>query len=607
MCDCAQRTPPKVLPGGCDIIRKSCSQKEVKGLRFSKLYAPTIKESPADAEVISHELLVRGGFIRKVAAGVFTYLPLGKRVLKKIEELVRTEMDAAGCQEILMPIIQPSDMWKTTGRWEDYGPEMMKITDRHDRQFTLGPTHEEMVTTTVKNELASYKELPINLYQIYTKYRDEIRPRFGLLRAREFIMKDAYSFHTSMEDLHKTYQTMYQAYARILERMGLKYMVVEADTGAIGGSCSHEFNILATNGESNLYYCPKCGYSASDEKAGYAKEAPYPEEAPRVLRKVSTPGVKTIEQVSAFLGLPASRIVKSLLFKGREGFVMVMIRGDHEINLSKLRAAAQDQTLELAQPDDVAEAFGVPIGFIGPVGIKNSVKIYGDRSVQGLRNIVVGGMETDFHYCDANVGRDYTVSEWHDLRMVRAGDRCPQCSEPLLETKGIEMGHIFELGTKYSEKLDATYTDENGQSHPFVMGCYGWGVSRTIAGVVEQSHDDKGIIWPLAIAPYHLMITVVNVNDPLQKETGERLYRHFSERGAEVLLDDRAASAGFKFNDADLIGIPVRLTIGKAVSSGVIELKKRYEKEPVKVQLEDGFDSVYKLFESMIATYAPGI
>ena len=607
MCDCAQRTPPKVLPGGCDIIRKSCSQKEVKGLRFSKLYAPTIKESPADTEVISHELLVRGGFIRKVAAGVFTYLPLGKRVLKKIEELVRTEMDAAGCQEILMPIIQPSDMWKTTGRWEDYGPEMMKITDRHDRQFTLGPTHEEMVTTTVKNELASYKELPINLYQIYTKYRDEIRPRFGLLRAREFIMKDAYSFHTSMEDLHKTYQTMYQAYARILERMGLKYMVVEADTGAIGGSCSHEFNILATNGESNLYYCPKCGYSASDEKAGYAKEAPYPEEAPRVLRKVSTPGVKTIEQVSAFLGLPASRIVKSLLFKGREGFVMVMIRGDHEINLSKLRAAAQDQTLELAQPDDVAEAFGVPIGFIGPVGIKNSVKIYGDWSVQGLRNIVVGGMETDFHYCDANVGRDYTVSEWHDLRMVRAGDRCPQCSEPLLETKGIEMGHIFELGTKYSEKLDATYTDENGQSHPFVMGCYGWGVSRTIAGVVEQSHDDKGIIWPLAIAPYHLIITVVNVNDPLQKETGERLYRHFSERGAEVLLDDRAASAGFKFNDADLIGIPVRLTIGKAVSSGVIELKKRYEKEPVKVQLEDGFDSVYKLFESMIATYAPGI
>jgi prolyl-tRNA synthetase len=576
-------------------------------VRFSQLYAPTLKETPADAEVISHELLVRGGFIRKVAAGVFTYLPLGKKVLKKIEEIVREEMDRVGCQEILMPIIQPSDMWKTTGRWEDYGPEMMKLIDRHDREFTLGPTHEEMVTTTVKHELYSYKSLPVNLYQIYTKYRDEIRPRFGLLRAREFIMKDAYSFHTSMEDLHKTYQVMYQAYANILKRMGLKYMVVEADTGAIGGSCSHEFNILAENGESHLFYCPKCGYSASDEKAEYFSDDSCSEELVRAKTRVSTPGVKTIEQVSAYLKTDSSKIVKSLLFKGRSEFIMVLIRGDREINLSKLRAITKDQTLELAQPEDVLQEFGVPIGFIGPSGIKKTVTIIGDLSVKNLKNVVIGGMETDFHYVDANEGRDFTVTKWHDVRMVEKGDRCPHCQTPMEETLGIEMGHIFELGTKYSEKLEACYIDEKGESKPFVMGCYGWGVSRTIAGIVEQLHDEKGIIWPVNVAPFRIIITVVNYNDAVQKNVGERLYRYFLDKGAEVLLDDRLTSAGSKFNDADLTGIPIRITVGKAVATGSIEMKKRYEKEAVRLSIEDGFEKVYQRFESMIGDYAPGV
>lgn len=577
-------------------------------MRFSKLYAPTLKESPSDAEVISHELLIRGGFIRKVAAGIFSYLPLGKRVLRKIEEIVRTQMDMSGCQEVLMSIIQPADIWKTTGRWEDYGPEMMKLKDRHDREFTLGPTHEEMVTTLVKNELTSYKDLPVNLYQIYTKYRDEIRPRFGLLRAREFIMKDAYSFHTTMEDLHATYQVMYHAYSRILEKMGLKYRVVEADTGAIGGSGSHEFNVLANSGESKLFLCAKCGYSASDEKAGYTISYPYPQEEPLPLRKVSTPEVKTIEQVSHFLGVPSARIVKSLLYKGREGFVMVLIRGDMEINLSKLRATIKDQTLELAQPEDVFAEFGTPIGFIGPVKIKKAkLRIFGDYSIQALQNVVVGGMEKDTHFCDANIGRDYDVGEWLDVRMVQKGDACPNCQTPLEETKGIEIGHIFELGTKYSEKLAAHYIDENGESKPFIMGCYGWGVSRTMAAVVEQLHDEDGILWPFCIAPFHLIITVVNYSDPVQQEVGERLYQFFSEKGVEVLLDDRPASAGFKFKDADLIGIPIRITVGKGVSKGFIEMKCRNRKEATRIALQESDEPIYTLYNNLKQAYASGV
>ena len=591
-----------VLPAG----RIFYSRYGVVLVRFSRLYAPTIKETPSDADVISYELLIRGGFIRKVASGVFTYLPLGQRVLHKISRIVREEMDRAGCQELLMPIAQPSEMWKQSGRWQDYGPEMMKLKDRHQREFTLGPTHEEMITMTVRNELTSYRDLPVNLYQVNTKYRDEIRPRFGLLRAREFIMKDAYSFHTTMDDLHQTYEDMYRAYERILKRLGLQFMVVDADTGAIGGSRSNEFVVLAGSGESRLLYCEKCGYSASEEKAEYRINYEYPMESPLDLERVDTPGVRTIDQVSEFLSVPASKIVKSLLYKGRDGYKLVMIRGDFELNLSKLRASLGDQTLEMASPENVLQDFGVPIGFIGPVGLEGKkVEKVADHSIRGLSNFVVGGMQPDTHYTNCNPDRDFSVDRWIDVKMVQVSDPCPECGTPLVETRGIEMGHIFELGTKYSEKLEAFYTDEDGSKKPFVMGCYGWGVSRTLAATVEQLHDENGMLWPVSIAPFELLITVVNARDDKQVQAGEELYRFFLEKGVEVLLDDREASPGFKFKDGDLIGIPVRITVGKALSDGQVEIKKRTDRKSTRVSMEQGYEGIFQAFQQALEGYDP--
>ncbi len=562
-------------------------------MRFSELYAPTKKEAPADSDLISYEYLVRGGFIRKVAAGIFTYLPLGNRVLQKITQIVREEMDHAGCQELLMPIAQPANIWKESGRWEDYGPEMMKLKDRHKRAFTLGPTHEEMITVTIKNELVSYKELPKNLYQINTKYRDEIRPRFGLLRAREFVMKDAYSFHSDEASLDETYEKMYRAYERILERMGLDYMAVEADSGAIGGSDTHEFVILAENGESPLLTCTACGYKATDERAEYKTDYHYNEEEPAQLQEVSTPDQKTIEQISEFLKVDKKRIVKSLLFKGREGYILALIRGDLDINMAKLKAHTGDQTLELAQPEAVFQDFSTSIGFIGPVGLnKKDVKIVGDLSVKGLKNFVTGAMKQDAHLLNTNLERDFQIDCWYDIKMVTKGDACPVCSNPLDETRGIEMGQVFKLGQKYSKSLDANYTDETGQQFPFYMGCYGWGISRSIAGVVEQLHDDNGILWPLSLAPYQIIITLINPKDADQSEVAETIYKLLKNNKEEVLLDDRENSPGSKFKDADLIGIPIRVTVGRGVKSSKIELKLRNESQKREIDISDGFEEL---------------
>ncbi len=553
-------------------------------MRFSQLYAPTLKEAPSDAEVVSHALLYRAGFIRKAAAGVYNFLPLGKRTLSKIERIVREEMDRIGAQEISMPIVQPAELWQMTGRWDDYGPEMMKLKDRHNRDFTLGPTHEEMVTFLVKDELRSYKQLPVFLYQIGLKYRDEIRPRFGLLRAREFIMKDGYSFHSTQESLNETYEACRQAYSKIVERIGLRYTVVEAASGAIGGNESHEFVSFASVGETNLLKCEKCGYSSNDEQAPYKGEYEKYDEEEKALTLVHTPNTRTVEQVANFLGVKPSRIVKSLLFVGRNGFVMALIQGDKDLNVEKLKVHLQDQSLRLAEPDEVFENFKVPIGFIGPVGL-DKLTIVADHGVKYMKNVVVGGMKTDYHYINANLGRDFFASSFADLRVVQPNDPCPTCGSPLIGSKGIELGHVFKLGIKYSKAMNAVYMDENGELKWFIMGCYGWGVSRTMAAVVEQLNDEDGIIWPRSIAPYEAVITIVSSADNEQKAFGEKLYKVLGER-IETVLDDRDISPGMKFKDADLIGFPLRVTVGKSLANGFVELKLRNSKKQEKVQAD---------------------
>ncbi len=570
-------------------------------MRFSQLYAPTLKEAPSDAEVISHALLYRAGFIRKASAGIYNFLPLGKRTLSKIEKIVREEMDKIGAQEVSMPIIQPAELWQITGRWDDYGPEMMKLKDRHSRDFTLGPTHEEMVTFLIKDELRSYKQLPVFLYQIGLKYRDEIRPRFGLLRAREFIMKDGYSFHSNNESLNETYEACRQAYSKIVERIGLKYTIVEAASGAIGGNESHEFVSFAPVGETNLLKCEKCGYSSNDEQAPYKGEYEKYSEGEKPLSLVHTPAVRTVEQVADFLGVKPSRIVKSLLFVGRNGFVMALIQGDKELNVEKLKVHMQDQSLRLAEPEEVLEAFKVPIGFIGPVGL-NNVTIVADHGVKYMKNVVVGGMKTDYHYTNVNLGRDFSVQSFFDLRVVEPGDPCPVCGSQLTGSKGIELGHVFKLGTKYSKAMNALYMDEKGELKPFIMGCYGWGVSRTMAAVVEQLNDEDGIIWPQSIAPYEVVITVVSSVDNQQKNFAEKLYKTFSGT-FDVILDDRDISPGMKFKDADLIGFPLKITVGKSLAQGYVELKLRNLKKQEKVLADP--EKVLQTATKMLEEYDP--
>lgn len=549
-------------------------------MRYSNFFIPTLKETPADAEVISHQLMLRAGMIRKLAAGIYNYLPMGLRSIRKMEQIVREEMNRAGAIELLMPVVTPAELWQESGRWEKYGPELRRIKDRKDNEFCLGPTHEEVVTDVVRREVKSYRQLPINLYQIQTKFRDEIRPRFGLMRGREFIMKDAYSFDVDETAGDRSYELMYQAYRRIFQRCGLKFRAVEADTGAIGGSYSHEFMVLADSGEDAIVSCSCCEYAANVEKA---EARPVPEAAAatgapmETLTKVTTPNQKTIAEVAAFLGRQPAQTIKTLVYSNGEDFVLALVRGDHELNEIKLKNALDWDALFMAEEADILRITGSPVGFLGPIGLKEKVVVIADNGVKSLANSVVGANETDQHFTGVNPGRDFNPDRYADIRNVVAGDSCPRCSDGVLEIwRGIEVGHVFKLGTKYSEAMRATYLDADGKEQVIFMGCYGIGIGRSVAACIEQNHDENGIIFPIPIAPFHCIISLVNPKDEAVASAGEELYRQLMDAGVEALLDDRDERPGVKFKDADLIGIPLRIVVGaKNLANGMVEVKSR--------------------------------
>ena len=549
---------------------------------------PTTKETPSDAEVVSHRLMLRAGLIRKVASGIYNYLPAGLRVLRKVEGIIREEMDRAGAQEVLMPSVIPAELWKESGRWDAYGKELLRFRDRADREFCLGPTHEEVITDLVRREVRSYRQLPLNLYQIQDKFRDEIRPRFGLMRGREFFMKDAYSFDADEEGAAGSYQKMYDAYSRIFRRMGLAFRAVEADTGAIGGRSSHEFMVIADSGEDAIVSCGACEYSANVEKAecGPDGSVPAATPAPGPPRKVPTPGKRTIGEVSAFLGIPPGLFFKTLLFETDKGDVAVVLSGKHEVNEVKVKNRLGADWVKLAGEERVREITGAPSGYAGPVGL--SARVLADQSVRGIASGATGANEKDAHLVDVVPGRDFLPESYADLRLVEEGDRCPRCSGPIRFSRGIEVGHVFRLGTKYSVALSATYLDAFGKEQPIVMGCYGIGVGRTAAAAIEQHHDDDGIVWPISIAPFEACVLPVNTkNDGLVKEA-ERVGEELSARGIEVLFDDRDERAGIKFKDADLVGIPLRVTFGeKNYEAGCAEIRDRKTGRTDRVEISE--------------------
>lgn len=559
------------------------------------LYSPTLREVPAEAEIASHKLMLRAGMMRKLVSGVYSYLPLANRTLQKIERIVREEMNAKGGQEILMSALQPAELWKETGRWTDFGPEMFKLKDRQGRDFCLGPTHEELFTSLIRDEVRSYKQLPLLLYQIQTKYRDEIRPRFGLMRAREFIMKDLYSFDIDEEGLDVSYRKMYDAYSRVFARCGLDYFAVEADTGAMGGTDSHEFMVPSNIGEDEIAVCEKCGYAANVERCACVTQEEDVQAQVRELDQlveVSTPGVRTIDELSEFLGASPRQMIKTLIYETEDRVVTVLVRGDHEINEAKLRKVLSVADVQLASSDTIERITKAPVGFAGPVGLDN-ITILADLSVRNISNGITGANKQDAHFTGVNVGRDYDVKGFCDLRLVEEGDFCPKCGGSLAIRRGIEVGHIFKLGTKYSSALGATFLDENGEERPLVMGSYGIGVTRTLAAIIETNHDEFGIKWPFAVAPYHVIIICVNTREQELVDLCEKLYEDFQEKGVEVLLDDRDERPGVKFNDADLIGIPIRVTIGpRGLKEGVAEVKMRRTGEELKVPLAGVVDAL---------------
>ena len=557
-------------------------------IRYSGYLMPTTKEIPSDAEVVSHRLMLRAGLIRKVASGIYNYLPAGLRVLRKVEGIIREEMDRAGAQEVLMPSVIPAELWKESGRWDAYGKELLRFRDRADREFCLGPTHEEVITDLVRREVRSYRQLPLNLYQIQDKFRDEIRPRFGLMRGREFFMKDAYSFDADEEGAAGSYQKMYDAYSRIFRRMGLAFRAVEADTGPIGGKSSHEFMVIADSGEDAIVSCGACEYSANVEKAECGPEGSVPAAtpAPGPPRKVPTPGKRTIGEVSAFLGIAPGLFFKTLLFETDKGDVAVVLSGKHEVNEVKVKNRLGADWVKLAGEERVREITGAPSGYAGPVGL--SARVLADHSVRGIASGATGANEKDAHLVDVVPGRDFLPESYADLRLVEEGDRCPRCSGPIRFSRGIEVGHVFRLGTKYSVALSATYLDAFGKEQPIVMGCYGIGVGRTAAAAIEQHHDDDGIVWPISIAPFEACVLPVNTkNDGLVKEA-ERVGEELSARGIEVLFDDRDERAGIKFKDADLVGIPLRVTFGeKNYEAGCAEIRDRKTGRTDRVEISE--------------------
>ena len=561
-------------------------------MKASKMLIATLKEAPNEAVISSHILLIRAGMMRKLVAGVYNYLPLGLRTLQKVENIIREEMDNAGALEILSSAIQPKELWAESGRWQKYGPELMRFNDRHDREFCLGPTHEEIFTDLVRNEIKSRKTLPINLYQIQTKYRDELRPRFGLMRGREFIMKDAYSFDVDEEGLNVSYQNMYKTYQKIFDRLGLDYKIVLADTGAIGGSGSHQFMAISEVGESNIIYCD-CGYAADEEKAESVTLVKELEE-PKEIEKVLTPNQKSIEEVSSFLNVDMKQVVKSMVYKNltNNELVLVMVRGDRSVNEIKVVNALgiAEHELVLATYSEILNAGSVE-GFVGPIGFKGTVLV--DDEIEYMSNFVVGANELNYHLTNVNYRRDFE-GKLLQLRKTEAGDLCPVCHKPMSMERGIEVGQIFKLGTKYSASMNCTYQNEQGQNVPMIMGCYGIGVSRTMASIIEQYHDEYGIKWPLNVAPYHAVIVPINYNDETMKNAADELYAKMKKAHIEVVLDDRDAKAGFKFKDWELIGVPYIITIGRRAGEGICEFKNRHTMEKVEYTFEEAFDIVNK-------------
>ena len=544
-------------------------------MRVSKLYAPTLREVPAEAEIVSHQLMLRAGFIRKSAGGMYTYLPLAWKVIKKIESIVREEMDAAGAQELMMPIAQPSEIWQESGRWSAYGDEMFRLKDRHGREFCLGPTHEELVTSVIRSDVRSYRQLPLNVYQIQSKFRDERRPRFGLMRSREFIMKDAYSFDRDEAGLTIAYKSMYDAYTNVFNRCGLTFRPVEADSGAIGGSGSHEFMAIAASGEAEIVFCNKCDYAANVEKTEFAPIVSVQETALNKEEKV-TPECKTIAAVCDFLKLPIEKSVKAVAYASEKGLILCFVRGDHEVNEVKVMNACGVIELEMAS-EEMLSAAGTIGGFMGPVGLDNKKTIIlVDNTVMNMHNFCCGANKKDIHYINVNPGRDFTPTLTADIRLVQEGDPCPHCGGSLQKARGIEVGQVFKLFTKYSEPLKATYLDENGKEYAMFMGSYGIGVGRTMAAVIEQNNDKDGIIWPVSIAPYKVIVLPVNTKDEASNAKAEEIYTKLCASSVETILDDRNERAGVKFKDADLIGYPLRIVVGpKGLKEGKIEVKSR--------------------------------
>lgn len=564
-------------------------------MKASNMLMATLREVPAEAEIASHRLMLRAGLMRKLAAGVYAYLPLGYKTLRKVEQIVREEMDRAGAEELLMSALLPAEAYQESGRWDVFGPEMFRLKDRNERDFCLGPTHEEIFTETVKSIVKSYRSLPHTLYQIQTKYRDERRPRFGVLRSREFIMKDAYSFDLDEQGLDISYQAMYKAYCRIFDRLGLDYTVVDADSGAMGGSGSQEFMVKSEIGEDGIAYCEACGYAANEEKAVCVPEkAADADELP--LEKVPTPDAKTIEDLTKFFDCDAKTFAKTLLYVADGKVVAAMVRGDRTLNEVKLKNALGCTELELADAVTVREVTGAEVGFAGPVGL--DIPVYADLEVSMMKNFVIGANETDVHYKNVNFGRDFVVKETLDLRTIESGDACPKCGKTIETAQGIEVGHIFKLGTKYSEKLGCNYIDADGKEIPMVMGCYGIGVNRCMAAVIEQNHDEDGIIWPVAIAPYHVDIVVVAKDNEVQMEAAGKIYDALLEKGVEVILDERDERPGVKFKDADLIGYPIRITVGKKAGEGIVEYKLRAQKEVLELSVEEAIEKAAQYVKS---------
>ncbi|WP_271005260.1 proline--tRNA ligase [Listeria seeligeri] len=565
-------------------------------MRQTMTFIPTLKEVPADAEVKSHQLLLRAGFIRQTASGIYSYLPLATLTLRKIETIIREELEAVGAAELLMPALQPAELWQESGRWNDYGPELMRLKDRASRDFALGPTHEEVITALLRDEIKSYKRLPLTLYQIQTKFRDEKRPRFGLLRGREFIMKDAYSFHATNESLDEVYDLMHQAYSNIFTRCGLEFRSVIADSGSIGGKETQEFVALSDIGEDTIAYSDASDYAANVEMAPVLHMEKKSHELEKELEKVTTPDQKTIAEIVTFLEVPIEKTMKSMLYQVDEEVIMVLVRGDHEVNDIKIKNALDATNVELVDPVVAVELLGANFGSLGPIGVPENVRIFADNAVKDLVNAVAGANEDGFHYTNVNPTRDFEVVSYFDLRMIQVGDLSPDGQGVIKFAEGIEVGHIFKLGTKYSQAMNATVLDENGRAQPIIMGCYGIGVSRILSAIAEQSNDENGLVWDKKISPFDLHLIPVNMKSEEQVAFAETLYQSLQQAGFSVLIDDRSERAGVKFADADLIGLPIRITVGKKAAEGIVEVKIRKTGEMIEVRQDELLNTLPILF-----------